>query len=88
MIIIIIIIIIINLWVWYSHNILPMKLTNPNSNQRLTQITNLSVLISRYSLDSQHDGSDVGCFYIRCTNKDASKCTFERRQQKCNPLLF
>ena len=49
--------IIIHPWVCHIYIILPIKkMTNPNPNQRRTQIKYLSVTIGRCSLDSQNGG--------------------------------
>ena len=76
-----------DLWIWYSHNILPMiKIRNRNIIQSGTQTTGLGVMIGRCPRSSQHGENDwhpanVGCsFFFRNTNDELSNHTNQRHQ--------
>ena len=77
-----------NPWVWYSHNIPPMiKMSNSYFTPRGTQVSDLGVMISRCSLDSQHGRADrhpanVGCSLFRYTNNDSMDPTNQRPKRK------
>ena len=77
-----------NSWVWYSHNIPPMiKMSNSNFTQHGTQDSDLGVMISRCSLDSQHGRPDrhpanVDCSLFRYTNSDLKNHTNQKPKRK------
>ena len=60
-----------NAWVWYSHNILCMKM----SNKSVSQIIDLSIMNGRCPLDSQDEitnwhPTNIGNFTFRCTDNN------------------
>ena len=75
-------------WARYSHVISPMiKMSNHNITQRGTQATELGIMISRCSPDSQHERPDrhptnVGCSFFRYINDDVTNHNEQRPKRR------